>query len=436
MSFKDLGLSDPILRALKKLDHSTPSEIQQKAIPLILEGNSIMASAQTGSGKTAGFVLPILEQLKDIQAPKSKNVNVLILAPTRELASQIQDNVMKYGTFMSKSSAAVFGGAKIFPQKNKLKSGVDILVATPGRLLDLVGQKAVFLDQVKILVLDEADRMLDMGFLQDIKKIINKLPSEKQSLMFSATFSAEIKNLAKDLSSELVEVMTSSSNETVESITQKVYAVDKETKPALLGHLINEYGWNQVLVFSRTKHGTEKIANKLKSYNIEAITIHGDKSQGARTRALKDFKSLKAQVLVATDVAARGIDIANLPFVVNFDLPAYPNDYVHRIGRTGRAGKEGIAVSFMCAEERGYLREINHLTKLSLEPEIVEGFKPTFDPNKPKESNKPNKSKSKRFKKKTFETKKERSKSPRKPQKSFQAKNERTKSPRKPQKAK
>jgi len=254
--------------------------------------------------------------------------------------------------------------------------------------------------------------------------------------MFSATFSAEIKNLAKDLSSELVEVMTSSSNETVEAITQKVYAVDKETKPALLGHLINEYGWNQVLVFSRTKHGTEKIANKLKSYNIEAITIHGDKSQGARTRALKDFKSLKAQVLVATDVAARGIDIANLPFVVNFDLPAYPNDYVHRIGRTGRAGKEGIAVSFMCAEERGYLREINHLTKLSLEPEIVEGFKPTFDPNKPKESNKPKKSKFKRFKKKTFETKKERSKSPRKPQKSFQAKNERTKSPRKPQKAK
>ena len=417
MSFKDLGLSDPILRALKKLDHTKPSEIQFKAIPLILEGKSIMASAQTGSGKTAGFVLPILEQLKSIHAPKSKNINVLILAPTRELASQIQDSVMRYGTFMSKSSVAIFGGAKIFPQKNKLKAGADILVATPGRLLDLVGQKAVFLDQIKILVLDEADRMLDMGFLQDIKKIINKLPSKRQSLMFSATFSAEIKSLAKDLSSELIEVMTSKSNETVESITQKVYAVDKEAKPALLGHLINEYGWNQVLVFSRTKHGTEKIAKKLKSYDIEAITIHGDKSQGARTRALKDFKTLKAQVLVATDVAARGIDIANLPFVVNFDLPAYPNDYVHRIGRTGRAGKEGIAVSFMSAEERHYLKEINHLTKLSLEAEIVEGFEPIFDPNKQKENKKPKKSRFKRFKKKVFESKKSRTKSSRKKQK-------------------
>jgi ATP-dependent RNA helicase RhlE len=290
-------------------------------------------------------------------------------------------------------------------------------VATPGRLLDLVGQKAVFLDQVKILVLDEADRMLDMGFLQDIKKIINKLPRERQSLMFSATFSAEIKSLAKDLSSDLVEVMTSKSNETVESITQKVYAVDKDAKSALLGHLINEYGWNQVLVFSRTKHGTEKIAKKLKSYDIEAITIHGDKSQGARTRALKDFKTLKAQVLVATDVAARGIDIANLPFVVNFDLPAYPNDYVHRIGRTGRAGKEGIAVSFMSAEERHYLKEINHLTKLSLEAEIVEGFEPAFDPNKQRENKKPKKSRFKRFKKKVFESKKSRTKSSRKKQK-------------------
>jgi ATP-dependent RNA helicase RhlE len=417
MSFKDLGLSDPILRALKKLDHTKPSEIQHTGIPLILEGKSIMASAQTGSGKTAGFVLPILEQLKGINAPKSKNVNALILAPTRELASQIQDNIVRYGTFLSKSSVAIYGGAKIFPQKNKLKSGVDILVATPGRLLDLVGQKAVFLDQVKILVLDEADRMLDMGFLQDIKKIINKLPSERQSLMFSATFSAEIKSLAKDLSSELVEVMTSKSNETVESITQKVYAVDKEAKSALLGHLINEYGWNQVLVFSRTKHGTEKIAKKLKSFDIEAITIHGDKSQGARTRALKDFKTLKAQVLVATDLAARGIDIANLPFVVNFDLPAYPNDYVHRIGRTGRAGKEGIAVSFMSAEERGYLREINHLTKLSLEAEIVEGFEPTFDPNKQKENKKPKKSRFKRFKKKVFGSKKSRTRNSRKKQK-------------------
>jgi len=417
MSFKDLGLSDPILRALKKLDHTKPSEIQLKAIPLILEGKNIMASAQTGSGKTAGFVLPILEQLKGINAPTSKNVNVLILTPTRELASQIQDNVMRYGSFMSKSSTAIFGGAKIFPQKNKLKSGVDILVATPGRLLDLVGQKAVFLDQVKILVLDEADRMLDMGFLQDIKKIIHKLPSERQSLMFSATFSAEIKSLARDLSSQLVEVMTSKSNETVESITQKVYAVDKEAKSALLGHLINEYGWNQVLVFSRTKHGTEKIAKKLKSLDIEAITIHGDKSQGARTRALKDFKTLKAQVLVATDVAARGIDIANLPFVVNYDLPAYPNDYVHRIGRTGRAGKEGIAVSFMSAEERHYLKEINHLTKLSLEAEIVEGFEPTFDPNKQKENKKPKKSRFKRFKKKVFESKKSRTRGSRKKQK-------------------
>ncbi len=418
MSFKDLGLSDPILRALKKLDHSNPTEIQSKAIPLILAGKSIMASAQTGSGKTAGFVLPILEQLKGINPPKSKNVNVLILVPTRELASQIQDSVISYGSFLSKSSAAVFGGAKIFPQKNKLKTGVDILVATPGRLLDLVNQKAVYLDQVKIAVLDEADRMLDMGFLNDIKKILNKLPSQRQSLMFSATFSSEIKNLAKELSSELVEVMTSTSNETVESITQKVYAVDKDAKPALLGYLINEYGWNQVLVFSRTKHGTEKIAKKLKSYNIEAITIHGDKTQGARTRALKDFKSQKAHVLVATDVAARGIDIANLPFVVNFDLPAYPNDYVHRIGRTGRAGKEGIAVSFMSAEERNYLKEINHLTKLSLEPEIVEGFTPTFDFNASKETKKPKRSRFKRFKKKIFESKKARTQNSRKRQKS------------------
>lgn len=396
MSFKDLGLSDPILKTLKRLDYLTPTEIQTKTIPLILSGKNILASAKTGSGKTAGFVLPILEKLRSLKSPKNKNANALIVTPTRELTAQIQQNVLNYGRNMSITSTSVYGGVKIFPQKNKLKNGVGILVATPGRLLDLMNQKAIFLSSVEILVLDEADLMLDMGFLNDIKKILRQLPQRRQNLMFSATFSTEIRSLAKNLNNNLIEVMTASSNSTVESVAQKIYAVDKENKSKLLCYLINEYRWSQVLVFSRTKHGTEKIAKQLNKFGIKAITIHGNKSQNARMRALKDFKSLKAQVLVATDVAARGIDVNDLPYVVNYDLPAIPNDYVHRIGRTGRAGKEGNAISFFSADDGRHLKAINQLTKLSLRPEVLEGFEPSFDLNKPiKTSRSPSKGKKK-----------------------------------------
>jgi ATP-dependent RNA helicase RhlE len=300
-----------------------------------------------------------------------------VLTPTRELAAQVRENVYTYGKFTSITSAAIFGGAKIFPQKSKLKNGLDILVATPGRLLDLHNQKSVKLNQIQILVLDEADHMLDMGFIHDIKKIIALTPPNRQNLLFSATFSPEIKKLAQSLGTDLVEIAVDSPNSTVSAIKQIVYKVNKSQKSELLSHLIHSEQWPQALVFSRTKHGSEKIAKKLNAADIQTATIHGDKTQGARTRALREFKEKDVRVLVATDVAARGIDISNLPYVVNFDMPTYPNDYIHRIGRTGRAGKEGTAISFLSIDEHKFLRGIEELINSKIPQKTEEGFKPT-----------------------------------------------------------
>ena len=377
MSFKELGLSDPILRSLQDLKHSEPSEIQKQAIPIVLSGKNIMAAAQTGTGKTGSFVLPMIELLQNQAKPYSKHVHALVLTPTRELAAQVRESVYTYGKFTSITSTAIFGGAKIFPQKSKLKKGIDILVATPGRLLDLHNQKSVKLDKVQILVLDEADHMLDMGFIHDIKKIIALTPPDRQNLLFSATFSPEIKKLAQSLGTDLVEIAVDSPNSTVSAIKQIVYKVDKNQKSNLLSHLIHSEQWPQALVFSRTKHGSEKIAKKLNDADIQTATIHGDKTQGARTRALREFKEKDVRVLVATDVAARGIDISNLPYVVNFDMPTYPNDYIHRIGRTGRAGKEGTAISFLSIDEHKFLRGIEELIKSKIPQKTEEGFKPT-----------------------------------------------------------
>ena len=382
MSFKELGLSEPILRSLKDLDHSEPSEIQKQAIPIVLSGKNLMAAAQTGTGKTGSFVLPMIELLQEEPQPYSKHVHALVLTPTRELAAQVRESVYTYGKFTSTTSTAVFGGAKIFPQKSKLKKGVDILVATPGRLLDLHNQKAVKLNRVQILVLDEADHMLDMGFIHDIKKIIALTPPNRQNLLFSATFSPEIKKLAQTLGTDLVEIAAQSPNTTVNAIKQVVYHVDKNQKSNLLSHLIHSEQWPQALVFSRTKHGSEKIAKKLNAADIQTATIHGDKTQGARMRALREFKEKDVRVLVATDVAARGIDISNLPYVVNYDMPTYPNDYIHRIGRTGRAGKEGTAISFMSVDEHKFLRGIEGLLKSKIDQKTEEGFKPTDKPSK------------------------------------------------------
>lgn len=381
MSFKELGLSDPILRSLKDLDHSEPSEIQKQAIPIILAGKNLMAAAQTGTGKTGSFVLPILERLQEEPKPYSKHVHVLVLTPTRELAAQVRESVYTYGKFTSTTSTAIFGGAKIFPQKSKLKKGVDVLVATPGRLLDLHNQKSVKLNRVQILVLDEADHMLDMGFIHDIKKIIALTPADRQNLLFSATFSPEIKKLAQTLGSDLIEIAAQSPNTTVNAIKQLVYKVDKDQKSNLLSHLIHSEQWPQALVFSRTKHGSEKIAKQLNAAEIQTATIHGDKTQGARMRALREFKEKDIRVLVATDVAARGIDISNLPFVVNYDMPTYPNDYIHRIGRTGRAGKDGTAISFMSIDEHKFLRGIEELLNSKIDQKTEEGFKPTAKPS-------------------------------------------------------
>ena len=398
MSFKKLGLSDPILRSLKELHHFEPSKIQKRAIPIVLSGNNLMAAAQTGTGKTGSFVLPIIEYLLDKPKPFKKHVHVLILTPTRELAAQVRESIYTYGKFTSTTSAAVFGGVKVFPQKSKLKKGLDILVATPGRLLDLHNQKAVKLSRVKVLVLDEADHMLDMGFINDIKKIIALTPEDRQNLLFSATFSNEIRKLAKTLGSDLKEITAQNPNSTVDAIKQVVYCVDKDKKSKLLAHLINSGSWHQVLVFSRTKHGCEKIAKKLNAVDIKTLTIHGDKRQGARTKALKDFKEKKVKVLVATDVAARGIDINNLPYVINFDMPTYPNDYIHRIGRTGRAGKNGNAISFMDINEKKFLNGVENLLKNKIQQITEVGFDPVQKPSTESRS-KASKDKQTKFKK-------------------------------------
>ncbi len=391
MSFSNLGLSESILKAVKKQGYDKPSPIQEQAIPAILKGKDVMAAAQTGTGKTAGFTLPILENLSKGPRPKSRQARALILTPTRELAAQVEESVKTYGKQLNLYSTVVFGGVKINPQIKRLHRGVDILVATPGRLMDLHQQKAVFFDHLEVLVLDEADRMLDMGFIHDIRKIVNLLPKKRQNLMFSATFSKEIRTLAKGMINNPVEISVSPRNTTVESVRQWIHPVDKKQKSALLAHLIEENRWTQVLVFSRTKHGADRLCRQLSNKGIPAIAIHGNKSQNQRTRALQDFKSGKSQVMVATDIAARGIDINQLPQVVNFDLPNVPEDYVHRIGRTGRAGQKGQAVSLVSADEFKQLRDIENLIKNKLDRILIDGFEPDHDVPVTKPNDKPKK---------------------------------------------
>ncbi len=377
MSFKSLGLSDALLKAISKKGYETPSAIQQKAIPLILERKDVLASAQTGSGKTAGFALPMIQILNSEPSFRKRPVRALILTPTRELAAQVQDEFKEYSEFTDLRSTVIFGGVGANPQIRALRNGVDILVATPGRLLDLESQNALSLSKVEILVLDEADRMLDMGFLRDIKKILALLPSKRQNLLFSATFSKEIKKLANEFLHHPVLVEATPENTTVEKIDQTVYRVDKTQKTDLIIKLISEGDWQQVLVFTRTKHGANRLSEKLEKAKITSAAIHGNKSQGARTKALSGFKAGKVRVLVATDIAARGLDIPLLPHVINFELPNVSEDYVHRIGRTGRAGASGEALSLVSLDEVGYLKDIEKLIGERLQPKTLPNFQPT-----------------------------------------------------------
>jgi ATP-dependent RNA helicase RhlE len=379
MSFETLGLSADILRAVKAQGYTKPTPIQQKAIPVILSGQDVMAGAQTGTGKTAGFTLPMLQRLSEQASPrKGRALRALVLTPTRELAAQVGESVETYGRHLPLRSAVIFGGVKINPQIEKLRRGVDILVATPGRLLDHAGQKTVDLSRIEMLVLDEADRMLDMGFIHDIRKVLALLPDSvnRQNLLFSATFSNEIKKLADRLLNKPELIEAAPRNTTAERIEQLVHPVDKKRKRELLSHMIGVRNWRQVLVFTRTKHGANRLAQQLEKDGLSAAAIHGNKSQGARTRALADFKSGKVRVLVATDIAARGLDIDQLPHVVNFELPNVPEDYVHRIGRTGRAGNEGLAVSLVCVDENKLLRDIERLLKRKIPQQVLQGYEP------------------------------------------------------------
>ncbi|MBK7261493.1 MAG: DEAD/DEAH box helicase [Rubrivivax sp.] len=378
MHFKDLGLSEPLLRAVHEQGYDTPTPIQAQAIPAVLQGGDLLAGAQTGTGKTAGFVLPMLQRLMAMPAKRDARgrvpIRALILTPTRELAAQVEESVRVYGKHLPLTSMVMFGGVGMQPQIDKLRRGVDILVATPGRLLDHHGQRTLDLGQVEIFVLDEADRMLDMGFIHDIKKVLAVVPAKKQSLLFSATFSDEIKALADRLLNAPVLVEVARRNATADLIAQKVHPVGRERKKELLAHLIKSGDWHQVLVFTRMKHGCNRLAEYLNDHGITAMAIHGNKSQGARTKALADFKSGDLQVLVATDIAARGIDIDQLPHVVNFELPNVPEDYVHRIGRTGRAGATGEAISLVCLDEEIFLKDIERLIKRSVPRETIPGF--------------------------------------------------------------
>lgn len=376
MSFNSLGLSDALLKAISKKGYTVPSPIQQKAIPPILEGKDVLASAQTGTGKTAGFTLPILQTLSQGKHLSHRPIRALILTPTRELAAQILANIKEYGEFLDIRSAVIFGGVNQKPQVAQLKQGVDILVATPGRLIDLQNQGLLALSKVEILVLDEADRMLDMGFLRDIERILKVLPAKRQNLMFSATFSKDIKQLAMGILHKPVQVEATPENTTVDAITQKVYPVAKEKKTELIIKLITEGNWKQILVFTRTKQGANKLTESMISAGIQAAAIHGNKGQGARTKALAGFKSGSLTALVATDIAARGLDIPLLPHVVNFELPNIPEDYVHRIGRTGRAGANGEAISLFSPDETTFLRDIEKLIGLKLPIENIAGFEP------------------------------------------------------------
>ncbi|MFV8353780.1 DEAD/DEAH box helicase [Flavobacterium sp. XS2P14] len=383
MSFNSLGLSDALLKAISKKGYTTPSPIQQKAIPPILEGKDVLASAQTGTGKTAGFTLPILQILSQGQQLRQRPIRALILTPTRELAAQILANIKEYSEFLDLKSTVIFGGVNQNPQVTQLRQGIDILVATPGRLIDLQNQGLISLAKVEILVLDEADRMLDMGFLRDIERILKVLPSKRQNLLFSATFSKDIKKLAMGILHQPVHVEATPENTTVDAIIQKVYPVAKEKKTELIIKLITEGNWKQILVFTRTKQGANKLTESMISAGIKAAAIHGNKGQGARTKALAGFKDGSLTALVATDIAARGLDIPLLPHVVNFELPNIPEDYVHRIGRTGRAGASGEAISLFSPDETVFLRDIEKLVGLNLPKENIRGFEP--DPNASKE---------------------------------------------------
>jgi len=377
MSFNTLGLNEAIQRAVENEGYTTPTPIQKQAIPVILEGRDILAGAQTGTGKTAGFTLPLLQRMMENDPDsRKKRVRALILTPTRELAAQVHESVRTYGKHLPFRSTVIYGGVGINPQIQTLRKGVDIVIATPGRLLDLAGQKAIDLSRVEYLILDEADRMLDMGFIHDIRKILARLPKKRQNMLFSATFSNEIKKLADGLLDSPVLIEVARRNTASEQVAQKVHPVDKKRKPALLTHLITENDWRQVLVFTRTKHGANRLSTHLEKAGISSAAIHGNKSQNARTKALSAFKQGSVRVLVATDIAARGIDIDQLPHVVNFELPNVPEDYVHRIGRTGRAGCEGEAVSLVCVDEDGLLRNIEKLIKKNIPKETVGGYIP------------------------------------------------------------
>jgi len=377
MSFDTLGLSKPLLKAIEEQGYTKPTPIQAQAIPVILAKKDILAGAQTGTGKTAGFTLPMLELLSHAKPTKQKHqVKALILTPTRELAAQVHESVELYGKHLPFKSAVIFGGVKINPQITKLRKGVDIVIATPGRLLDHIGQKTIDLRHVDFLILDEADRMLDMGFVNDIKKVIAVLPKQRQTLLFSATYSDAIKKLSASFLKSPTLIEVARQNTASETVKQAVYHVDKLRKRELLSHLITDGNWRQVLVFTRTKHGANRLVGQLDKDNISAVAIHGNKSQNARTKALADFKESKVRVLVATDIAARGIDIDQLPHVVNYELPNVSEDYVHRIGRTGRAGNQGEAISLVCVDEHEYLAGIEKLINKDIPKIWLKGFKP------------------------------------------------------------
>jgi len=377
MSFANLGLSADIVRAVSEQGYSQPTPIQKKAIPIALKGLDILAGAQTGTGKTAGFTLPMLQILSQYNQEKGyRPIKALIVTPTRELAAQVSDNVTNYSKYLKITSTVVFGGVKINPQIKKLRSGIDILTATPGRLLDHANQKTIDLSKIEILVLDEADRMLDMGFLPDIKRILDLLPKKRQNLLFSATFSNDIRKLADRLLNKPRLIEVAQRNTTAERIEQVVYLVDKGRKRQLLSFLIGSGNWKQILVFTRTKHGANRLTKQLEADGLKSAAIHGNKSQGARTKALSDFKNGSIRVLVATDIAARGLDIDQLPHVVNFELPNIPEDYIHRIGRTGRAGNEGEALSLVCINEYKLLRDIENLLKFNIPKKQIDSFSP------------------------------------------------------------
>ena len=374
MLFSELGLRTELLRAVEQNGYREATPIQQQAIPLILTGADVLAGAQTGTGKTAGFTLPLLERVHQTRSSGPRRIRALILTPTRELAAQVNDSVRTYGKHMHFKSAAIFGGVSQKTQVDKIRNGLDIVIATPGRLLDLAQQREIDLSSVEILVLDEADRMLDMGFIRDIRKIFNFLPEKRQNLLFSATFSNDIRKLANDLLDNPEEIQVATRNKPADRISQTVLPVDKARKRELLSHRIGKHNMKQVLVFTRTKHGANRLAEQLLTDGISATAIHGNKSQGARTRALAEFKSGKARVLVATDIAARGLDIDGLPYVVNYELPHVPEDYVHRIGRTARAGRDGQAISLVCVDENKLLKDIEQLLKMDIKKEVVAGY--------------------------------------------------------------